>query len=118
MQNIVPLSYDYVFSLAQQLSPEEQEMLARGIISHPTANKTKTTNILPSLNKEEMAARKQRLLEKALKCPILSEEELFEKGHFPWTGTTNVGSYCVSAAPSHYEWAMKKIKQYAKGRKP
>ncbi|MDR1068105.1 MAG: ClbS/DfsB family four-helix bundle protein [Clostridiales Family XIII bacterium] len=41
-----------------------------------------------------------------------SNEELFEKKHFPWTGTTNVGSYCISATASHYDWAMKKIKQY------
>jgi hypothetical protein len=47
----------------------------------------------------------------------LSDEELFEKKHFPWTGTTNVGSYCVSAAPSHYDWAMNKIKQWNKGEK-
>lgn len=44
----------------------------------------------------------------------LSEEELFEKKHFSWTGTTNLGSYCISAAPSHYEWAMKKIKQHSR----
>ncbi|MCL2152011.1 MAG: ClbS/DfsB family four-helix bundle protein [Oscillospiraceae bacterium] len=44
----------------------------------------------------------------------LSDEELFEKKHFPWTGTTNIGSYCISVAPSHYDWAMKKIKEYSK----
>jgi hypothetical protein len=47
----------------------------------------------------------------------LSNEELFEKKHFPWTGTSNVGAYCVSAAPSHYDWAVKKIKQYSKEKK-
>jgi hypothetical protein len=44
----------------------------------------------------------------------LSGEELFEKNHFPWTGTSTLGSYCVSATASHYDWAMKKIKQYGK----
>ena len=44
----------------------------------------------------------------------LTDAELFEKGRFPWTGTTNVGSYCISATSSHYDWAMKKIKQYIK----
>jgi len=43
-----------------------------------------------------------------------SDAELFEKKHFSWTGTTNVGSYCVSATSSHYEWAMKKIKKHIK----
>jgi hypothetical protein len=47
----------------------------------------------------------------------LSNEELFEKKHFPWTGTTNIGSYCISVTASHYDWAMKKIKLYLKGNK-
>ena len=46
----------------------------------------------------------------------LSNEELFEKKRFPWTGTTNIGSYCISATASHYDWAMKKMKQYLKSR--
>jgi hypothetical protein len=47
----------------------------------------------------------------------LSNEELFEKRHFSWTGTTSIGAYCVSAAPSHYDWAMKKLKQYSKSKR-
>ena len=43
-----------------------------------------------------------------------SDEELFEKKHFSWTGTTTLGSYCISAAPSHYDWAMKKLKLHIK----
>jgi len=43
-----------------------------------------------------------------------SDEELFTKKHFSWTGTTSLGSYCVSATSSHYDWAMKKIKKYKK----
>ena len=43
-----------------------------------------------------------------------SNEELFEKRHFSWTGTTNLGSYCVSATSSHYDWAIAKIKQHIK----
>lgn len=43
-----------------------------------------------------------------------SDEALFEKKHFSWTGTTSLGSYCVSATSSHYDWAMKKIKQHIK----
>ena len=41
-----------------------------------------------------------------------SNEELFEKKHVPWTGTTSLGSYCVSATSSHYEWAIKKIRRH------
>ena len=43
-----------------------------------------------------------------------SNDELFLKKHFSWTGTTNLGSYCVSATSSHYDWAMKKIKKHIK----
>ena len=41
-----------------------------------------------------------------------SNDELFAKNHFSWTGTTTLGSYCVSATASHYDWAMKKIKKH------
>jgi len=43
-----------------------------------------------------------------------SNEELFENKHFNWTGTTSLGSYCVSATASHYDWAMKKIKTHGR----
>lgn len=43
-----------------------------------------------------------------------SNEELFTKKHFAWTGTTSLGSYCVSATSSHYDWAIKKIKAHSK----
>ncbi len=46
-----------------------------------------------------------------------SDDELFTKKHFSWTGTTSLGSYCVSATSSHYDWAMKKIKQHIKAYK-
>ena len=38
-----------------------------------------------------------------------SDEELFTKKHFSWTGTTSLGSYGVSATSSHYDWGIKKI---------
>jgi hypothetical protein len=44
----------------------------------------------------------------------LSNDELFQKKHFSWTGTSTLGSYCVSVTASHYDWAMKKIKQHIK----
>jgi hypothetical protein len=40
----------------------------------------------------------------------LSNEELFEKKYYDWTGTTSIGAYCISATSAHYEWAVKKIK--------
>ena len=43
-----------------------------------------------------------------------SNEDLFSKGAFDWTGTTTLGSYCVSATSSHYDWAFKDIKKALK----
>jgi len=43
-----------------------------------------------------------------------TNEELFTKKYFNWTGTTSLGSYCVSATSSHYDWAIKKIKAHKK----
>lgn len=44
----------------------------------------------------------------------LGDAELFEKQHFPWTGTSSVGAYCISATSAHYDWAIKKIKLHSK----
>lgn len=43
-----------------------------------------------------------------------SDNELFNKGIFDWTGTSTLGSYSVSATSSHYDWAIKKIKVHIK----
>lgn len=43
-----------------------------------------------------------------------SNEELFTKEYFPWTGSVNLGSYFVSTTSSHYNWAIKKIKAHCK----
>ncbi len=40
-----------------------------------------------------------------------SNEELFEKKRYAWTGSTSLGSYLVSATSSHYDWAIKLIKK-------
>ncbi len=43
-----------------------------------------------------------------------SNEELFEKKRYKWTGSTSLGSYLVSATSSHYDWAYKLIKKAKK----
>lgn len=40
--------------------------------------------------------------------------ELFENKKFDWTGNTTLGSYFISSTASHYDWAIKKIKQSQK----
>ncbi|MBY0245674.1 MAG: ClbS/DfsB family four-helix bundle protein [Sphingobacteriaceae bacterium] len=43
-----------------------------------------------------------------------SNNELFAKKTFIWTGTSTLGAYCVSATSSHYDWAIKKMKVHIK----
>lgn len=43
-----------------------------------------------------------------------TDEQLFTKKYYPWTGTTDLGSYFVSTTASHYDWAIKKIKLHCK----
>lgn len=40
-----------------------------------------------------------------------TEEELFKKKYYPWTGSTSLGAYFISATSSHYDWALKLIKK-------
>lgn len=44
-----------------------------------------------------------------------TNEELFEKKKYKWTGSTSLGSYLVSASSSHYDWALKLMKKAKKG---
>jgi len=43
-----------------------------------------------------------------------TDDELFTKAFFKWTGTTSLGQYCTSATASHYDWAIKKLKEQIK----
>ncbi|MGB4848454.1 MAG: ClbS/DfsB family four-helix bundle protein [Saprospiraceae bacterium] len=40
-----------------------------------------------------------------------TDEELFEKKKYAWTGSTSLGQYLVSATSSHYDWAIRLIKK-------
>ncbi len=43
-----------------------------------------------------------------------TNEELFEKKRYKWTGSTSLGAYLISATSSHYDWALKLIKKQTK----
>lgn len=60
---------------------------------------------------------KQSHIEVMAQIETFSNDELFAKNHFSWTGTSTLGSYCVSATSSHYDWAMNKIKRHIKSYK-
>lgn len=40
-----------------------------------------------------------------------TDEELFTKKKYKWTGSTSLGQYLVSNTSSHYDWALKLIKR-------
>ena len=43
-----------------------------------------------------------------------TNEELYTKKHYKWTGTTSLGSYLVSATSSHYDTVFKLLKKFRK----
>ncbi|MFK7736269.1 MAG: ClbS/DfsB family four-helix bundle protein [Pirellulaceae bacterium] len=43
-----------------------------------------------------------------------TNEELFTKCRYAWTGTTSLGSYLTSATSSHYDWSLKVLARYAR----
>ena len=43
-----------------------------------------------------------------------TNEELFDRGVYKWTKSTTLGAYFVSCTGSHYDWAIKKIKNHIK----
>lgn len=43
-----------------------------------------------------------------------SNEELFERARYPWTGNNAMGAYFVSATASHYDWGLKLMKKARK----
>lgn len=43
-----------------------------------------------------------------------SDESLFQKKVFKWTGSTSAGAYFVSSTSSHYDWTLKFLKRKLK----
>lgn len=63
---------------------------------------------------EAMANLKENHKEVMTLIEQFSNDELFAKGSFGWTGTSTLGAYCVSTTASHYDWAMRKIRMHIK----
>lgn len=61
---------------------------------------------------KELVNRSHKLVMELIQS--FSDEELFVKQYFDWTGTTTLGAYCISATSSHYYWAIKKIRLHTK----
>lgn len=43
-----------------------------------------------------------------------SDEELFTKKQYSWTGSTSLGQYLISNTSSHYDWGLKLVKRGSK----
>ena len=71
--------------------------------AHQGTKLEKSKKILKKSHKDSLA-----LIQK------FSDEELFTKKYFNWTGTTSLGSYCISSMSSHYDWAIKKLRAHIK----
>ena len=46
-----------------------------------------------------------------------SDEELFARGHFNYTGNLNLASYVTDSTSSHYDWAIKKTRKHKRNLK-
>ena len=57
---------------------------------------------------------KESHAEVMLLAKTFDDDQLFQKNQYSWVGNTTLGSYFVSATSSHYDWAIKKIKQSQK----
>lgn len=43
-----------------------------------------------------------------------SDEELFTRRRYSWTGTTSLASYFTSAMSSHYDWAIRLVRRFTR----
>ena len=85
-----------------------------------------TFQTLPSLNRKIWEKYKETELKEAIKLfkksykDIIAliekhtDDELFLKKKYPWTGTTSLGSYFISSSSSHYDWGLQTIKPLKK----
>lgn len=47
-------------------------------------------------------------------CALITahtDDELFTKQRYRWTGSTSLGAYLISATSSHYDWALTKLRK-------
>jgi len=101
------------------MSGEKPDMPAKGYtwktivaLNQEIWKKYQTTNY-----EESLKMIKKSFLDIQVLINKHTDNELFEKKKYKWTGTTSLGSYLVSATSSHYDWAMKKLRKYKKALK-
>ena len=92
----------------------------------PMPAKGYTWKMMPELNQKIWSDYQEVPLETIQKALIESfqkiqlimeqhtEEELFTKKKYAWTGITSLGVYLISNTSSHYEWGIKQLKKAIK----
>lgn len=82
---------------------------------------------LPKLNQKFFEQRREQPLQEVLRdfeetyqrelaiIESLSEEDLFEKDRFAWTGVWSLAEYFAANTHKHYDWACKNIRLQKKG---
>ena len=97
---------------AQEFLPEEYNWRNYGEMNQQFWEKHQATaleeaeKLLAESHKQTMA-----LLD------TFTEDQLFQKKVFPWTGTNALGTYFIANTSSHYEWALKKLRKYQRSLK-
>ena len=97
---------------AQPFFPKPYNWRSYGELNQIFVEKHQATSLEKA--KELLASSHKELLSLVT---TFSNEALFTKQHFSWTGTTTLGSYFVSSLASHYDWAIKKIKKQVRADK-
>lgn len=64
---------------------------------------------------EELLAKSHQQVMKLL--ATFSNDQLFTKNVFSWTGNNTLGTYFISNTSSHYDWALKKLRKYKRSLK-
>lgn len=70
---------------------------------HQKTSLTDATDLFNHSHKEVLAL-----------AETFTNEELFSKGVYKWTGGSTLGSYFVSTTSSHCNWAIQKLKAHQK----
>lgn len=92
---------------------EKPDIPAKGYTWKTTPDLNKEIQKLYSDTELKEAKRKVKASHKKIMKLIEqhSNDELFEKKRYKWTGTTSLGAYLISCTSSHYDWAYKLIKK-------
>lgn len=98
------------------MTGEKPEIPAKGYTWRTTPELNH--NIWEKYNSEDLEKIRTDLGESYLQLQKLinkhTNDELFEKKRYKWTGSTSLGAYLISATSSHYDWAYKLIKKAKK----